>query len=174
MSQYDDPQAELCHRACDGNLVRMKLAIRSGADLNAMYDGWPPVHWAIFGGRYFAAKFLLRLGADFECKDEDGRTPLLSVIDEAWGWSELFVKDLIRLGADLNHVDNNGDTAIQLAVYRSLNDAVDNLLKNGSEDHRATPCSAQRDWDAYYDGMRDVDAVKNLIQLAKNQTKTDE
>ena len=173
MSQHDDPQAELCQGALDGDLVRMKSAIRSGVSVNAKHNGWTPLHWAIYEGQYFAAKFLVRLGADVECQDEDGRTPLLSVIDEAWGWSEFFVTDLIRLGVNLDQVDKNGDTAIQLAVYRDLGDVVDLLLNNGAKDRRNFPCWEQRAMDGYYDAMSDAKAVRNLVEIVETLKKKD-
>lgn len=123
-----------------GDFRHMKQALRSGGDLNAEYNGWAPLHWALYQGQHGAAKFLVRLGANIECQGDWGRTPLMCVLEQDWVTSERFAIWLINRGANVNHADHHGDTAIQLAARHNLQSCIDCLLKNGAQDRRNIPC----------------------------------
>ena len=134
----EDPQTQLHLAAMWGDLLHMKLAIRSGGNVNAKRDGSSPLHDACLHGQYFAAKFLMRLGADVDCLDDEGSTPLLNLDDEAC--VPLIARELLLRGANPNICNKNGDTAIQLAVYHDFPEIVELLLNYGAEDRRNIPC----------------------------------
>lgn len=152
-----DPQTQLNLAAMWGDLVRMKLAIRSGAGVNVKRDGSSPLHDACLYGRYFAAKFLIRLGADVDCQDDEwGNTPLMCVIDE--GYTAAIPEELLLRGADPNKRNKVGDTAIQLAGYRNLPEVVELLLNSGAEDFRDIPCWEEKAMADYAEGMEQINS----------------
>ena len=58
---------------------------------------------------------LIAEGANLNCKDDIGQTPLHAAADR--GWEDL-VRRLLDLGADLDIEDFAGDTALDIALFR--------------------------------------------------------
>jgi ankyrin repeat protein len=154
-----DPQTQLYCAAIKGDLVRMKQAIRSGADVNVNSLGSSPLHDACVHGQKYAAKFLMRLGADIDCQDDMGSTPLMCVINE--GYPAPIPKELLLRGADPNIANARGDTAIQLAAFNNRSDVVELLLKSGAEDRRDTPCSEKIAMDEFHEDWKRINLMFN-------------
>jgi ankyrin repeat protein len=72
--------------------------------------GWIPLHSASTYGH--TECILLDAGADFNLKDNNGRTPLHSA---SWNDHANCVRILLDAGADLNLKDNLGRTPFELA-----------------------------------------------------------
>nr|CDS32198.2 hypothetical protein HmN_000416500 [Hymenolepis microstoma] len=56
----------------------IKLLLRLGADVNAVYEGViPPLFASIYGNRVITAKFLISKNANIEARNQGGYTPLM-------------------------------------------------------------------------------------------------
>ena len=90
---------------------------------------------------------LIRAGADVNCVDEYGNTPLIVAVDYAcslsqysrqaqekcasrWKQRAEIIKSLLKARADINHANKNGDTALIIAVEEHDFDAVKNILQD--------------------------------------------
>ena len=89
----------LGHAAWGGHKEIVELLIAKGADVNAKYEGWTPLHTAVEGGHKEIAELLIDNGADVNAMDKDGRTPLHFA--SAKGHKEV-AELLIANGADVN------------------------------------------------------------------------
>jgi ankyrin repeat protein len=74
-------------------------------------------------------------GADLNCKDDIGQTPLHAAADR--GWEDLVMR-LLDLGADLNIEDLAGDTPLDIALFRE-HSHVAVLLESRAEKSVLTP-----------------------------------
>jgi hypothetical protein len=153
----EDPQTQISFAAMWGDLIRIKLAIRSGADVNGKCDGSSPLHDACIEGKVFAARFLMRIGADIDCQDDSGRTPLMCIIEG--GILGSIPEELLLRGANPNISNENGDTAIQLAVYHNLRGVVELLLNNGAIDRRDVPCWEKKASDDYHNELESINQL---------------
>tara|TARA_B100000745_G_C20083095_1_gene370060 strand:+ start:367 stop:672 length:306 start_codon:yes stop_codon:yes gene_type:complete len=81
-------------------------------------------------------KALVSKGADIECVDAFGCTPLMNA---AWVASEEIVGFLLGLGADYSHQDNDGKTALdrvlEIGHNRYGHDPIIEILKNIKHKH---------------------------------------
>jgi ankyrin repeat protein len=74
---------------------------------------------------------LFSLGANIDCTDGSGKTPLLLALEE--GRFEI-AEYLIKKGCNVNAVDGLGQSALQFVANSSQSDCirmVDKILKNG-------------------------------------------
>lgn len=84
---------------------------------------------AVESGRVRAVKQAVKLGADVNEKDENGRTPLMIVC--CFGRTEIAAL-LLKLGADIEAKDNDGWTPIVFASSQWRLDMVTLLLEAGA------------------------------------------
>ena len=75
--KYDDShyadKIKVCNQIIDGIDVRKKLNLRSASS-------WTPLHIACYRGNYEFVQYLVNLGADIDCKDNDNKTPLFYAV----------------------------------------------------------------------------------------------
>ncbi|MGI9301346.1 MAG: ankyrin repeat domain-containing protein [Gammaproteobacteria bacterium] len=95
----------LVNNKASGNLAKIKLLIDSGFDLEiAGYNGWKPLHEAVFRNRYDVVELLLN-----NCADINSRTALdnekTSLMIAAQRNSLRMVKFLVGHGADVDLKD---------------------------------------------------------------------
>lgn len=82
-------------------------------------------------GDYREVAMLLHEGAQVECRDSDGNTPLTLA---AWGCSHQVVSHLLNLGADCNAATNRGNTALMHACMAGCRGVAGLLLEKGNMD----------------------------------------
>lgn len=79
-SQCDVIVGELGQAAADGNIERMKTAIKNGADVNAMREShYPALFVAVQNGQADAVSFLIEQDADVNARIGVDFTPLKAV-----------------------------------------------------------------------------------------------
>lgn len=89
--------------------------LRGGADAMAMtYWKKSPLHNA---HNEEIASLLLDYGAEIDCADVDGRTPLMQ---HAWDDHEVMVTNLLKWGADIKVASKTGDTALHEVRIKTL------------------------------------------------------
>lgn len=111
----------LVDAASSGDTATMKTLIAGGAEVNEKSAGffhWTPLIAAIHERETNAVDFLLRMGADVNVQDTNGRTPLIWAVDSGGDLNLELVKKLIAKGADVNARDKHGVTALGYAVSR--------------------------------------------------------
>jgi uncharacterized protein len=92
------------------NMEMIKLLADFKADLNARTPAGRPVIMVYpYRNRVQAHQELIRLGADFNIQDNEGKTPLIKAVLE--GNIEM-VKFLVEKGANKEIADNTGTTAL--------------------------------------------------------------
>jgi len=136
----------------------INLLIANGADVNTKNRGGEtPLHieaqasrmgfvtqagrmeLATQAGRTEAAKLLLEAGANINCRDDRGQTPLHRMLDNRVRVSSRYPpsKDMAELllvkGADVNLKDKDGRTPLHLAAESADADIVELLLDKGAK-----------------------------------------
>jgi ankyrin repeat protein len=92
---------QLLDAAWDGDLEKVKEALRTGADVNAMEEyGSPALHKAAGQGHYEVVEFLVANGADIELKD---KVDMAAVMSAATAGQVKIMKFLISKGAKINY-----------------------------------------------------------------------
>ena len=91
-----------------------------------------PLQYAIFLDREEIAAVLLGHGANPNCADENGLTPLHLAIRSNKISTE-FLRRLIDAGANINMEDGNHHTPLYEAITQGRNDAICLLLNHGAE-----------------------------------------
>ena len=76
------------------------------------------------------ARLILRLGADPETRDEEGRSPIHVA---AWQGTEQIVSLLLEYGAFPDSTDNEGRTALQNAAWQNHEKVVKLLASAGAD-----------------------------------------
>jgi ankyrin repeat protein len=74
-------------------------------------------------------KLLIRKGADIECRNPDGSTPLYLAL--VYGYDDIF-KYLLTMNANVNVTNNQGRSPLSIARERSNIDAVNALINAGA------------------------------------------
>jgi len=111
------------------------LSLFFGANVNANYSGWTPLHEAAYWGRTEIAKLLLSHGADVNAKDNFGWTPLHKAAEE--GKTEI-TKVLLSHGADVNARDWKGWTPLHWAAKHGNTEVAKILLSHGANPNAKT------------------------------------
>lgn len=113
-----------------GDLALLRALIERGVDVDQIAGPapLPPLHWAVAKGLDFV-KLLVDAGADVNCRDSAGWTPLATAV----GNNILDVAEyLIRHGADVNVTSSDGMALIDLAKKSSSEQMVRLLRANGA------------------------------------------
>ena len=111
------------------NLTAKRL-IKRGAPLNFRdkKDDWTPLIYAIYYDNNDVADYLIKAGANVNCKDNLNRTPLMFA---AMNGDMTTLQLLIENDADLNATDNAGRTALTYATIYTEYHAAEYLAKIG-------------------------------------------
>lgn len=106
--------AELCSAAAQGDIPRLRAALRAGASVDAISGNWSALMFAAANGKKKAASFLISQGAQLDLQAEVGGVTALML---AAGTGHLsIVKRLVSSGADLFCTDDNRTTAVGYAI----------------------------------------------------------
>ena len=89
-------------------------------------------------GDYLAVDRYLHEGADVNCRDKDGLTPLIWAAIQG---HEEVVRLLLERGGDLEAKNHNGDTALMWASLMGHKDVVDFMLDRGANADLGEPKS---------------------------------
>ena len=114
----------------DGNLHDVNVLLLSGADANAMVDGWTSLMVATIKGYDEITRALLNRRADANIKNNDGLTALRFAV--AMGNLDM-MHLLLSKGADVNTLDNQWWTPIMQAVDENNLECVKVLLARGAD-----------------------------------------
>ena len=116
------------------------------------------VEIAAFENDWDAIVSLINGGKDVNGREPDtGRTALMTAVFVS-GYLP-GIRYLLMKGAEVNARDSDGDTALDLAKFKN-NEEVCKLLERYSAIIGNDPSAEQRRWDAYYDDMKKVNAIK--------------
>ncbi|VDL59696.1 unnamed protein product [Hymenolepis diminuta] len=111
----------------------IKLLLRLGVDVNAVYEGViPPLFAAIYGNRVITAKFLIAKSADVETRNQGGYTPLMEAAKRG---HEGMMRILLEAGADTNAKSRlEKETAYEFAQSGNFEDVCILLTKSEIEE----------------------------------------
>lgn len=146
--------------------------LAQGAELNATMDktGETSLHLAARYARADAAKKLLDAGADANCQDNTGRTPLhAAVAADAMGVFQILLRNRVT---NLNARMHDGTTPLILAARLAIEGMVDDLI-NADADINAADNSGKTalHWAA---AVNNVDAVNILLLHNANRDAQDD
>jgi len=110
-----------------GYVEIMKKLIAKGADVSKLRNDVNPVFAAVNNNNTVALDLLIAAGADINCIDINGYTPLMFAAQEGYIES---VEYLISKGAKIDAENNDGHTALSIATQNNFNDIVDFILQN--------------------------------------------
>ena len=129
----DEDFVHLCE---GGSAQEIRAALQEGANPDAMSEGiesasvGTALMWAACANTPEVVSILLKAGADFNAKDEDGRTVLMWATENT---AEV-VSILLKAGADINERDNYGTTVLIQAAQNFENpDVITVLVKAGAD-----------------------------------------
>lgn len=125
-----------------GKLDITKLLIKGGANVDAgsLHDirdsagghmttkGDRAIHFAAQNGKTVILRELLRAGADPNCPNEKGVTPLMAACRTTLAVGTAEARELLEKGADPALIDEEGWTALHWAAHRGHHDVIDMLL----------------------------------------------
>jgi ankyrin repeat protein len=136
LSQSREKSEELIVAAYHGDLVALRLALDSGADVNFKdLSGYTALHWVSFMGvvgedRAEMARVLIDAGADVNSSLSDEGPSVLSTACDA-GNPEI-VRLLVEHGADVND-DRDGSTPLIQSIHSANIEIVQYLLLHGAD-----------------------------------------
>ena len=93
-----------------------------------------PLHYAAAGrrGAGFVDELIL-VGANVNCRNDYGRTPLMWAVASSYSETLECVELFIAAGADLNAVDNDEESVLMKAVAAGAIEAVKCLIAHGAD-----------------------------------------
>lgn len=125
-----DAPLEFCLQK--GNLLSLKALIQAGADVNALYDGVPPLLSATRKGDVGAVKiFIEESNADINLPDANGVTPTYEAAVD--GYAEI-VDILITAGANANKTRGDGVSPLYAATRKGHVGVVKILIEKWKAD----------------------------------------
>ncbi|XP_044516596.1 ankyrin repeat and SOCS box protein 3 [Gracilinanus agilis] len=116
----------------NGHVDVVKLLLRHGADVNGSHSmcGWNALHQAAFQEYTDLIKLLLKKGANKECQDDFGITPLF--VAAQYGKLES-LNILISSGANVNSQAMDKATPLFIAAQEGHTNCVELLLSKGAD-----------------------------------------
>jgi cytohesin len=131
------PDISILDAAFGGNIEAVKQHIAAGADVNAKYEGWTPLHTAVEGGHKEIVELLIANGADVNPKDNWGKAPLHNAAQVWIKVNTEVVELLIAEGADVNAKGEvglyKGKTPLDQAIAYKRTETADLLRKHGGK-----------------------------------------
>ena len=149
--------------SCAGHLECIKELVRSGADVNFLYNGYTALFWATQCGHVECIDELVRLGADVNFQNKSGSTALIVASD--YGKVEC-IYELIRLGADVNLQNKDGYTALMVVSKTGNVECIEQLIKAGADVNLRNEYGYTALMFALEAGK--VDCVRELIKLGSD------
>jgi ankyrin repeat protein len=126
-----DAKIQLSRAAYESNVLKMRLLVWAGVDVNAYVPGrGHALSSAAAGGHLDAVEFLLERGADVNAKEKWGCTALT---DATYGGHAEIVRLLLSKGADVNAACD-GDSALHMALERGHTEIAEMLRQRGAKD----------------------------------------
>ncbi|XP_028716708.1 ankyrin repeat and SOCS box protein 3 isoform X4 [Peromyscus maniculatus bairdii] len=115
-----------------GRIDVLKLLLQHGANVNGFHSmcGWNSLHQASFQGNAEIIKLLLKNGADRECQDDFGITPVF--VAAQYGKLES-LNILILSGANINCQASDKATPLFIAAQEGHIKCVELLLSSGAD-----------------------------------------
>ncbi|XP_055484722.1 ankyrin repeat and SOCS box protein 3 [Psammomys obesus] len=115
-----------------GQIDVVKLLLQYGANVNGFHSmcGWNSLHQASFQGSAETVQLLLKRGADKECQDDFGITPLF--VAAQYGKLES-LSILISSGANVNCQALDKATPLFIAAQEGHTKCVELLLSSGAD-----------------------------------------
>ncbi|XP_044910148.1 ankyrin repeat and SOCS box protein 3 isoform X3 [Prionailurus viverrinus] len=116
----------------NGHIDVLRLLLRYGANVNGSHSmcGWNALHQATFQENGEIIKLLLKKGADKECQDDFGITPLF--VAAQYGKLES-LSILISSGANVNCQALDEATPLFIAAQEGHTECVELLLSSGAD-----------------------------------------
>lgn len=144
--------------ATHGSPSCLAILIKAGADVNQTeINGWTALTNSVDLASLSCIVQLLDNGADPDCQDRYGMTPLMySCGHDSLGYLEC-TKQLIEYSADVNIQDNNGQTALMWASRGNCLRTA-SLLLNSDVDTAITDSNGQTAYD-----LAKTSAMKELL-----------
>ncbi len=105
-----------------------------GANINLKNQGDNAFTIAAFYGDTIIMRILLDFGADINCSDNLGFTPLMIVSQKNYSEPAKF---LITNGADINIKNSQNYTALDIAAYNGSNETLSLLIEKGALDSKS-------------------------------------
>lgn len=132
LKEPDDEGHSLMHWAAMSGYVEMMSALyNAGCPVEVQSTasaGMYPIHWACTIDSIASVKWLINNGADVNCRDRQGCTPLTIAAQNGLVGHVLF---LVKHGANVSILDNNEDSALHWAAYKGNDAVLITLLKMG-------------------------------------------
>lgn len=117
--------------ALNGRWLICKYLLDQGVQVDAPGgdQAAPALHWAICKGHSSTISLLIRYGADWRVRDQQGYNAMHVA---AQNDQDMLVLLLKAQGADINSLDRAGRTPLLWAAYRGHGQVVETLIKNGA------------------------------------------
>jgi ankyrin repeat protein len=119
--------------AYEGNIETVRNAIKSGADVNAAapVKSLTALHMAAYNGHSEIVKLLLEHGATIDCRDDEGKTPLIHACTGPFAKT---VEILLDAGADVNAKDSTeAFTPLMMGAGLGQTEVVKVLLRHNAD-----------------------------------------
>ncbi len=119
--------------AYEGRLDSVRAAVESGIDVNGVDPSktLTALHMAAYNGHTETVQYLIEQGAKVDCRDAEGKTPLIHACTGPFAES---VKVLIEAGADVNARDaTEGFTPLMMAAGLGQPEVVEVLLAHKAD-----------------------------------------
>jgi ankyrin repeat protein len=115
------------HKAAWRNVKMVEYCLANVCKVNELgRDNRTPLHNAVFNGNVTNIMYLIEKGADVKAKDNDGNTPLHSLVSDRFSARGISAIDIIKIahafirqGADVNAKNEDGKTPLHLLMNRT-------------------------------------------------------